>query len=54
MELKDKLNLLWKYLFLAVFTYAVINLTCCSSNGSSCCGNKTGQVAPCSGNKGSR
>ena len=51
MELKDKLNLLWKYLFLAVFTYAVINLTCCNNKGSSCCGNKSGQVSPCGLNK---
>ena len=51
MELKDKLNLLWKYLFLAVFTYAVINLTCCNNKGSSCCGNKSEQVSPCGLNK---
>ena len=50
MELKDKLNLLWKYLFLAVFTYAVINLTCCKKS-TSCCGNKVGQISPCSLNK---
>ena len=30
MELKDKLNLIWKFSFLAVFTYAVISLTCCN------------------------
>ena len=29
MELKDKLNLLWKFLFLAIFTYGVICVTCC-------------------------
>ena len=51
MELKDKLNLLWKYLFLAVFTYAVIYLTCCNNKSSSCCGNKSGQVSPCGLNK---
>ena len=34
MDLKDKLNLVWKFVFLAVFTYGVISLTCCSS---SCC-----------------
>ncbi len=28
MELKDKLDLLWKYLFLIVFTYAVFSITC--------------------------
>ena len=54
MELKDKLNLLWKYLFLAVFTYAVISMTCCNQNSScskqsnsSCCSSKTEQVSPC-------
>ena len=46
MELKDKLNLIWKFSLLAVFTYAVISLTCCKSNCSSGC-NKSGQVAPC-------
>jgi len=51
MELKDKLNLLWKYLFLAVFTYAVITLTCCNKCSRSGCGNKVGQVSPCSFNK---
>ena len=35
MDTKDKLNLLWKFLFLAVFTYGVISVTCCSSS----CGN---------------
>ena len=45
MELKDKLNLIFKFTFLAVFTYAVITLTCCKSN-SSCC-SKSGQTAPC-------
>ena len=38
MDIKDKLNLAWKFLFLAVFTYGVISLTCCSSScGSSSC-----------------
>lgn len=37
LELKDKLNLLWKFLFLAVFTYGVISLTCCKKSCSSCC-----------------
>ena len=50
MELKDKLNLLWKYLFLAVFTYAVINLTCCNKCTSGC-GNQFGQASPCGLNK---
>ena len=35
MELKDQLNLLWKYLFLAVFTYGVISMTCCKKSCSS-------------------
>ena len=40
MDTKDKLNLLWKFLFLAVFTYGVISVTCCKkscSKSSSCC-----------------
>mgnify|MGYP001216674586 CR=1 FL=1 len=37
MDLKDKLNLVWKYAFLAVFTYGVISLTCCSDNCSKSC-----------------
>ena len=45
MELKDKLNLLWKFLFLAVITYGVICMTCCKNSSSNCC--KSGQVAPC-------
>ena len=36
LELKDKLNLLWKFLFLAVFTYGVISVTCCKKSYSSC------------------
>ena len=40
LELKDKLNLLWKFLFLAVFTYGVISVTCCKKGCSSSCGNK--------------
>ena len=36
LELKDKLNLLWKFLFLAVFTYGVISVTCCKKSCSSC------------------
>ena len=44
MDIKDKLNLTWKFLFLAVFTYGVISLTCCSSDcssDSSCCKSET-------------
>ena len=40
MTLVEKLNLLWKYLFLAVFTYGVMSLTCCKKSCSSsqqCC-----------------
>ena len=40
LELKDKLNLLWKFLFLAVFTYGVISVTCCKKGCSSSCSNK--------------
>ncbi len=50
MELKDKLNLLWKFLFLGVFTYAVISMTCCKSSCSpkdSCCKTQSAEVAPC-------
>jgi len=34
MTLVEKLNLLWKFLFLAVFSYGVISLTCCSKQTS--------------------
>ena len=44
LDLKDKLNLLWKFCFLAVFTYGVICITCCKkscnsqgSPASQCC-----------------
>ena len=47
MELKDKLNLLWKFLFLAVFAYGVISLTCCRNSCPSFCKNQSAQVAPC-------
>ena len=50
MDLKDKLNLAWKFIFLAVFTYGVICLTCCSSscNTSSSCdqAKQCGKSAP--------
>lgn len=36
MDLKDKLNLVWKFSFLAIFSYAVFSMTCCSSSSSSC------------------
>ena len=38
MDLKDKLNLLWKFLFLSVFAYGVISVSCCASS----CGDKQG------------
>jgi len=46
-ELKDKLNLLWKFLFLAVFTYGVISVTCCKKSYSTSCAKQSGQVASC-------
>ena len=36
MDLKDKLNFAWKFLFLAIFAYGVFSVTCCSSTSSSC------------------
>ena len=45
MELKDKLNLLWKFLFLAVFTYGVISVTCCKKSRSTSCAKQSGQVS---------
>tara|TARA_X000000368_G_scaffold417173_1_gene412842 strand:+ start:744 stop:911 length:168 start_codon:yes stop_codon:yes gene_type:complete len=41
MDLKDKLNLVWKFAFLAVFTYGVMMMACCSS--SSCGSSKSEQ-----------
>ena len=37
LELKDKLDLVFKFLFLAVFTYGIITLTCCKSSCKSQC-----------------
>jgi len=40
MTLVEKLNLLWKFSFLAVFTYGVMSLTCCKQSCSAsqqCC-----------------
>ena len=56
MELKDKLNLVWKFLFLAVFTYGVISMTCCkdscsSDRKSSCCKTESMATKPCSSGK---
>ena len=47
MELKDKLNLLWKFLFLDVFTYGVISVTCCKKSRSTSCAKQSGQVTSC-------
>ena len=38
MDLKDKLNLIWKFAFLGVFTYGVMSLACCSNSCNSSCG----------------
>ena len=32
MTLIEKINLVWKFLFLAVFTYGVMSVTCCKSS----------------------
>ena len=47
LDLKDKLNLLWKFLFLAVFAYGVISITCAVKCGSGCgkCSSSQGQVS---------
>ena len=47
MDLKDKLNLVWKFLFLAVFTYAVISMTCCMKSCETSCSKESSEVAPC-------
>ena len=47
LDLKDKLNLCWKFLFLAVFTYGVISVTCCKSSCSSACKQDTTQASQC-------
>jgi len=47
LDLKDKLNLLWKFLFLAVFTYGVISVTCCKKSCSSYCKKGASQVSQC-------
>ena len=47
LELKDKLNLLWKFLFLAVFTYGVISVTCCKKSCSSGCKKGNIQASQC-------
>ncbi len=47
LDLKDKLNLLWKFLFLAVFAYGVISLTCCKKSCQSSCSQNSEQVSGC-------
>ena len=47
MSLYDKLNLVFKFLFLAVFTYGVISLTCCKKNCNGCPSNQSAQVTEC-------
>lgn len=47
MDLKDKLNLVWKFAFLAVFTYGVMSMTCCSSS----CSSDSGKSKQCSSTK---
>ena len=44
LNLKDKLELTFKFLFLAVFTYGVISLTCCKSSCRTQC---SGTVSQC-------
>ena len=55
MDLKDKLNLVWKFTFLAVFTYGVMSMTCCKQSCSSseqCCKSGSAQLEqPCSKGK---
>ena len=43
MDLKDKLTLCWKFLFLAVFTYGVISITCCKKSCATSCNKETSQ-----------
>lgn len=45
LNLKDKLELTFKFLFLAVFTYGVITLTCCKKSCSSKCSATTTQCS---------
>ena len=47
MELKDKLNLLLKFIFLAVFTYGVISVTCCQKSCQSACTKSSEEVTQC-------
>ncbi len=47
LDLKDKLNLLWKFLFLAVFTYGVICVTCCKNSCQSSCTKNNTESSQC-------
>ena len=44
MELKDKLNLVWKFAFLGVFTYGVMSAVCCMKSCNTSC---SSQVSCC-------
>jgi len=45
MTLHEKLNLLWKFLFLAVFSYGVFSLTCCAKSCSAAQCGKAGAAS---------
>ena len=47
LDLKDKLNLCWKFLFLAVFTYGVVSLTCCKNSCSTSCNQEVASSSQC-------
>ncbi len=47
LELKDKLNLLWKFCFLAVFTYGVVCMTCCKKSCATTCSKENIQKSQC-------
>ena len=56
LELKDKLDLLFKFLFLVIFTYAVVTFTCCkqscktqcnTTNFSKCCNKSNVPIKQC-------
>ena len=49
MDIKDKLNLAWKFLFLAVFTYGVMSVTCCKSQ-TQCCSKSAPTKVACAAN----
>ena len=47
LDLKDKLNLVWKFLILAVFTYGVISVTCCKKSCQYTCNQSGKQISQC-------